>query len=69
MQINPDALVWLRKRSGFSQLELAEKADVRADALNHIEKGRRDPTDEQAARIARALSIPITALESKAAAS
>jgi transcriptional regulator with XRE-family HTH domain len=62
MQLNPAALKALRERSGLTQTELADGADIRRDTLNHLEHGRRNASDAQIRALAHALHVPVTAI-------
>lgn len=52
----------LREKAGFSQEELAERAQVHRTYLSGIERGRRNPSLINLLRIARALNLSISAL-------
>ena len=49
----------LRKEKGFSQRELAEKADISPGYLARIERGSLKAPIKALARIANALEVPI----------
>lgn len=49
----------LRKWRGFTQSELAEKADVTQGFLSDLEARRRTASAETAARLAQALAVPL----------
>jgi transcriptional regulator with XRE-family HTH domain len=52
----------LREKAGFSQEDLAERAQVHRTYLSGIERGRRNPSLINLLRIARALNLSISAL-------
>lgn len=49
----------LRRRRGLSQEALAGLADIHQTYLSGVERGRRNPTVEVLARIARALAADL----------
>ena len=49
----------LRKWRGKSQSEIADGAEVGQGYLSDIEAGRRSPSREAAARLAKALDVPL----------
>jgi transcriptional regulator with XRE-family HTH domain len=51
-----------RRRLKLTQEELAEKADISANFLGHIERGTKKPTLNTLKKIADALQIPMEAL-------
>jgi len=51
-----------RKRLKLTQEELAEKADITANFLGHIERGTKRPTLNTLKKIADVLQIPMGAL-------
>ncbi|MBA7468330.1 hypothetical protein ES707_03573 [subsurface metagenome] len=51
-----------RRRLKLTQEELAEKADITANFLGHIERGTKRPTLNTLKKIADVLQIPIVAL-------
>lgn len=51
-----------RKRLGLSQEELAQKAEISANFLGHIERGTKRISLKTVENIARALEIPISTL-------
>lgn len=51
-----------RKRLKLTQEELAEKADITANFLGHIERGTKRPTLNTLKKIADVLQIPMAAL-------
>jgi len=51
-----------RKKSGLTQEELAEKADISANFLGHIERGTKRPTLDTLKKIADVLQTPIGTL-------
>ena len=52
-------LRWWRKRRGWSQLELAGRADVSQRHLGFLELGRASPSREMVVRLAGALDVPL----------
>lgn len=52
----------LREEAGFSQEELAERAQVHRTYLSGIERGRRNPSLINLLRIAKALNLSISVL-------
>jgi len=52
----------LRKAQGFNQAKLAEKVGIETKYLSNIETGRRSPSFEKAAALAKALDVPMQAL-------
>ena len=52
----------LRRQKGLSQTELAEKADLNRAYLGGVERGDRNPTIENVAKIAEALDEPMGSL-------
>jgi len=48
-----------RKRLGFTQQEIAEKADISVAFLSFIENGRRKGSLETYSRLAHALGVPL----------
>lgn len=52
----------IRKELGFSQEELAERADMNVANIRQIEAGRGNPTMESVAKLARAFQIRPTDL-------
>jgi XRE family transcriptional regulator, regulator of sulfur utilization len=49
----------LRKRAGFSQETLAEKASVHRTYIGFVEQGKRNPTADNLNKIARALGVSV----------
>jgi len=56
--ITPNVLSWARNRSFLSQDVLAQKAQVRSDALALWERGETRPSFRQAQKLAKTLRIP-----------
>ena len=57
----------LRRKRGWTQSKLAEKAGIRQGVLSYIESGRtKHPRVDTLAAIAKALGVPIEALMKKA---
>lgn len=52
-------LKWWREHRGFSQLELAGRADISQRHLSFLELGRASPSREMVDRLAAALDIPL----------
>ena len=52
----------LRKAKKLNQAELAEKVDIETKYLSNLETGRRSPSFETAAELARALGVPMSSL-------
>jgi transcriptional regulator with XRE-family HTH domain len=52
-------LRWWRKRRGWSQLELAGRADVSQRHVGFLELGRASPSREMVMRLAAALDVPL----------
>lgn len=52
----------LRKKKGWSQEELADKADMHRTYMWGIEQGRRNPSLRHLTRIADALDVDLAAL-------
>jgi transcriptional regulator with XRE-family HTH domain len=62
-----EALVALRKSQGLSRSELARRADLDRTQVWRIETGVAVPYDSTVGRLARALSVPVSALLADAA--
>ena len=52
-------LRWWRERRGFSQLDLAGRAEVSQRHLSFLELGRASPSREMVLRLAAALDVPL----------
>jgi transcriptional regulator with XRE-family HTH domain len=52
-------LRWWRQRRGWSQLELAGRADISQRHLSFLELGRASPSREMVVRLATALDLPL----------
>src|SRR5712692_1766083 len=52
-------LRWWRQRRGWSQLELAERADISQRHLSFLELGRASPSRDMVVRLATALDVPL----------
>lgn len=52
----------LRKNTGLSQEELAEKINISRTHMGHIEQGRRSPSLRVMTKIAKALRVKISDL-------
>jgi transcriptional regulator with XRE-family HTH domain len=48
-----------RERKGWSQLKLAEKADLHINAIGLIERGQRSPNLPTIFALCRALDVPV----------
>jgi transcriptional regulator with XRE-family HTH domain len=59
---NGEAIKAIREPLGIAQFELAERAGISRSHMNKIEKGVEQPAIETAARIARALGVPLAAI-------
>jgi len=55
----------LRRRKGMTQEELAFEAEIDLTYMGGIERGKRNPSLLVMARIAKALSVPLTKLLSE----
>ncbi len=55
----------LRQQKGLTQEELAFEAEIDLTYMGGIERGRRNPSLLVMARIAKALSVPLTKLLSE----
>lgn len=56
------AIKLCRSRRGFSQAELAKRADCSVSYLSMLENGQRDPAMSMVTNIAKALRIPVQIL-------
>ena len=56
----------LRTAAGFSQEKLAQSAELHPTYISMLERGVRNPTLDVAARIAKALDLPLPKLIQKA---
>lgn len=52
----------LREKSGLTQAQLAEKANVSNDTISRIERGIRSPSFEVLERLAKALNVEVREL-------
>jgi transcriptional regulator with XRE-family HTH domain len=52
-------LRWWRRRRGWSQLDLAERADISQRHLSFLELGRASPSRDMVVRLAAALDVPL----------
>jgi transcriptional regulator with XRE-family HTH domain len=48
-----------RKKAGFSQEKLAEKANLSTVFISRVERGKESPTVDSLVKIARALSVRV----------
>jgi transcriptional regulator with XRE-family HTH domain len=55
----PAKLRWWRKRKGWSQLELAGRAEISQRHLSFLELGRAKPSREMVIRLAETLDVPL----------
>lgn len=62
MQINPQALVAVRERTGLKQSQLADMARVSKGYLSKLESGKSPGTPDVIARVAAALEVPLAAI-------
>lgn len=62
-----EALVALRKSQGLTRSQLARRAELDRSQLWRIETGAAKPYDSTVGRLARALSVPVSALLADAA--
>lgn len=53
-------IIRARRKLGLSQAELARRAGIRPETLNHIEQGRNQPSVPTIAKLERALTVPET---------
>ena len=65
MPWHPETLKYLREQRGWTQAELASKAQIHLVTVSKLEAGMRGPSLEMAERLALALRVPITALLKK----
>ena len=56
--VTPNVLIWARRRRGVEIGELADKLNVKPEAIAAWETGERRPTFRQAQRLAQALYVP-----------
>jgi Zn-dependent peptidase ImmA (M78 family)/DNA-binding XRE family transcriptional regulator len=61
--LNPSRMTIARHRAGLTKKELAERIGVDPRAISGFEAGQYEPTDENVARIARAVGFPKAFLE------
>lgn len=52
----------VRKKRGYTQSQLADRADISVSHLCLLEKGKRDPSLSTIEAISNALSIPVSVL-------
>jgi len=62
MNLNREALIALRERSGMSKAELAERAGVDRTLVTRLENGERRATPDVMRRLAEALRVSTVAL-------
>jgi transcriptional regulator with XRE-family HTH domain len=62
MNLNRDALVALRERSGLSKQELADRAGVDRTLITRLENGERRATPAVMKKLAAALAVSLLAI-------
>src|SRR2546423_4738655 len=62
----PRALKELRERRGFTQADLANRADMAAASISHFETGQRLPSLDSLVKLADALEVSIDTLLGRA---
>jgi transcriptional regulator with XRE-family HTH domain len=62
VNLNREALIAIRKRSGLSKAALADLAGVDRTLITRIESGERRATPAVMAKLAGALAVPLMAL-------
>lgn len=62
MQINPEALTEIRKRSGYNKATLSSLAGIAPSYLTEMEKGDKPGSPAVIKKLADALKCPIPAL-------
>lgn len=62
MRINPEALAAIRQRSGMTQTDLAERANISQSRLSELESKSLNVRPGSAKRLAEALLVPVTAI-------
>lgn len=62
MNLNREALIAIRERSGLNVSALAERAGVDRTLIHRIENGQRNATVPVIHKLAVGLAVPITAL-------
>ena len=62
MQINREALIAIRERSGMNKSQLADAAGVDRTLVHRIESGERNATPDVMRKLAEGLKVPVTAL-------
>jgi transcriptional regulator with XRE-family HTH domain len=62
MNLNRQALIVIRERSGHSKTSLAEKAGVDRTLIHRLENGERNATPTVMRKLADALDCPLHAL-------
>lgn len=67
MRLNPEALVTIRERTGYSQAELARQSGVSQGHISEMERGDKNASPKTIKKLADALACPIGALVSLAA--
>lgn len=63
MAINPHALKAIRVKDGQSMSGLSRASGVSVSMINDIEKGRRGAGPDTIKALARALNVPMSAIE------
>ena len=62
VNINRDALIVIRERTGMNKSQLADAAGVDRTLVHRIENGERNCTNDVLVKLAKALKVPLTAL-------
>lgn len=62
MNLNRDALITIRERSGHTKASLAEAAHISPATLTRLENGERHPSPTVLRQLAAALGCPLHAL-------
>ena len=62
VNINRDALIVIRERTGMNKSQLADAAGVDRTLVHRIENGERNCTNDVLVKLATALKVPLTAL-------
>ena len=62
MNLNRDALIEIRQRSGYTKAALAEAAHISPATLTRLENGERHPSPTVLRQLAEALQCPLHAL-------
>lgn len=62
VNLNRDALIAIRERSGLSKTGLAERAGIDRTLVHRLENGERNATPSVLNKLATALDVPLMAL-------